>query len=343
MAVFVYPVPYTATLTFNAKPRKYNVLGSLTVNLEELSLNDLTRVASWKATKYQDATPLGGAGECYWHNGRFMSPILIARDDDTELDFRPLRPADVRRVMMTTDRVVTFDDVIFRSSQPNGYEHDVFKETFAEDGWRPENLPNGAYVEDNFALKSCSARDLLASFILVDGNLFQVTSEPVLGLIYSSERQSVTIHIRTADKFHEDWEVFGLDRLDDALAYASDRWPDAAIRINGSAPVLHDESHLSFNDEAYSLISSARSLLDEVLITLPNLCKDVGMAIVRMNRIVPEFGEGRPDLPDADTLEEIALGLPGIRSALKPHDQPRLDATIERWNLRPSVSTFTMR
>lgn len=343
MAVFEFPVPYTATLKFNEKPRKYNVLGTLTADIEELSMDDLTPVASWQAANYGNRAPLGPAGECYWHNGRFLSPIFVSPHEDTEPDFVPLRPVDVRRAMITRDRVFTYDDTFFRNSQPSGFDHDLFRETFANDSWRPENLPNGDCVEDTFALKSRSAREFLNSLILVDGNLFHVTSEPVLGCIYSPERECVSVHIRTAEKFHEDWEVFRLDRLEDALAYANDRWPNKSVLFVGSRPTVHDESHLSFNDEAYGLIFSARSLIDEVLSNLPNLPKEVGMHIVRLNRLVPKFEESRPDLPDTETLEEIASKLPGIKSALKLYDCPRLDAAIERWNLRPNLSTFAFR
>lgn len=341
MAVFEYPVPYTATLSFNGKQRKFNVLGSLTVDLEELSTEDLTHVATWNACKYPDGTPLGQAGECYWHKGRFMSPILFAADGSA--DFVSLRPADVHRVMMTRDRVITFDDVFFHSFKPSGYEHDLFKETFAEDGWRPGNLPRGDDIEDTFALKASSARKLLNDLVLVDGTLFHVTSEPVLGCIFSSDTKRVSIHIRTAEKFHEDWEIFRLDRLDDAIAYANDRWPDVPVEVMGSAPILHDESHLDFDDEAYSLTASARSLIDETLGGLHNLSKETGMAIVRLNRIVPVFDDGPPEVLNADILEEIASSLPAIRPALKSYDLPRLDSGIARWELRPSQPTYGFR
>lgn len=343
MAVFEFPVPYTATLKFNEKPRKYNVLGSLTAELEELSMGDLTPVASWQAANDGDTRPLGPSGECYWHNGRFLSPILVSPHADTEPDFLPLRPIDVRRTMLTRDHVFTYDETFFRNSQPSGYDHDLFHETFANDSWRPDNLPNGEHVEDTFALKSHSAREFIRSLVLVDGNLFQITAEPVLGCIYSSEHEAVSIHIRTVDKFHEDWEVFRLDRLDDAIAYAEDRWPNKRIRFVGGQPTVHDDSHLSFDDEAYSLIYSARAVIDEVLLILPNLPKEVGMNIVRLNHVVPKFEEGKPDLPDTETLEDIAVKLTGIKSALKSHDKARLDAAVERWNLRPNLSTFSFR
>lgn len=341
MAVFEYPVPYTATLSFNDKHKKFNVLGSLAVDLEEVSSEELTLVASWNASKYPDGSALGQAGECYWHKGRYMSPILFAADGSEH--FQALRLGDVRRVMTTRYRVVSFDDVLFRSSQPSGYDHDLFKETFAEDGWRPGNLPRGEYVEDTFALKSSTARTLLNDLVLVDGNLFHVTSEPVIGCIYSSDKKCVSIHIRAADKFHEDWELFRLDRLDDTVAYANERWPDAPIEIVGSAPVLHDESHLTFDDEAHSLTASARSLIDETLGILHNLPKDVGMAIVKLNRIVPVFDDGMPEMPEVDTLEEIVSTLPKIRPALKAYQVPRLNSAITRWDLRPSIPSLGLR
>ena len=343
MALFEYPVPYTAILSFNRKPKKFNVLGSLSTNLEEIHSGDLRSVASWTAAKYPDNTPFGQAGECYWHNGRFMSPILLSVGSRQDPDFRHLRLEDVKRVMTTRDRVITFDESFFRSSKPSGYNHDLFKETFAEDGWRPDNLPRGEYLEDNFALKAVGARELLNRLVLVDGNLFHVTSEPVLGCIFNSDDHSVSVHIRTADKFHEDWEVFRLDRLDDVLAYAADRWPNVPVRIIGSAPVLHDESHLSFDDEAYGLLASARSLVDETLPSLHNLSKETGMTIVKLNRIVPVFEDGRHEVPSVDVLEEIASLLPAIRPALKSYEHARLDSAISRWELRPSVSAYGFR
>lgn len=343
MAVFEFPVPYTATLEFNDKPRKYNVLGSLRTELEELSMQDLTPVASWQAANIGDTRHLGPAGECYWHNGRFLSPILVAPHADTEPSFLPLRPIDVRRTMLTRDRVFTYDDILFRNSQPHGYDHDLFQETFANDSWRPDNLPNGDYVEDTFAMKAKLARELLHSLVLVAGNLFQIKSEPVLGCIYNSELEAVLIHIRSADFFHEDWELFRLDRLEDAVTYAEERWSSKRFQFVGGKPTIHDASHLSFDDEAYSLINSARTAIDETLLALPNLPKEVGMSIVRLNHIVPRFEEGRPDLPDTNTLEDIAAKLPGIKTALKPHDKARLDAAVERWNLRPNLPTFALR
>jgi hypothetical protein len=346
MAVFEFPVPHTVTLKFNEKPRKYNVRGSLTAQLEELSMDDLILVGSWRAVTYREKgnhKPLGPSGRCYWHEGRFLAPILIANQNPDSAEFTPLRPIDVRRAMLSRDRVLSFDATFFYSSQPGGWEHELFSETLSNDCWRPETLPNGEYVEDTFAAKAYAAREFLNSLIMVDGNLFQVTAEPVLACTLDSERETVSIHIRTAGNFNDDWEVFRLDKMEDAIAFAEERWPNLRIEILADGFKVHDDTHLSFDDEGYSLLTSALTLLDSALPSLANLPKAVGMNVIRLKKILPEMDEGRPVVPDTDKLEEIAAKLDLIKPALKQDDKVKLEATIARWNLRPSTSTFSMR
>lgn len=346
MATFEYPVPYTATLAFNNKTRKYNVLGSLTVDLEELSKDELTLVASWKAASYRERgahNSLGDSGECFWNNGRFLSPILVQSDAEDGPEFRPLRPTEVRQMLLSRDQVFTYDEAFFYSSKPYGYQHDLYKETLSNDGWRPETLPNGKPVEDTFTSQAYSARHFLTSLALVDGNLFQITSEPVIGCTYNSESDSVAFHIRTTGKFHEDWEVFRLDRLEDALAYAEERWPNKASNMLFDPLVVHDGSHLSFTDEGYALTFSARALVDEAMTKLANLKKDVGLNVLKLNRILPTFDNERPAIPDDKTLDEIVDRLPSIEPALNASDCGRLSTTINRWHLRPSTSNFSFK
>jgi hypothetical protein len=346
MATFEYPVPYTATLSFKGKQRKYNVLGTLTTELEELSSSDLELVATWRAAMYRERGnhhPLGNSGVCFWNEGRFLSPILIATEAEEGATFSPLSPAAVRDMLLSRDRVLTYDASFFFSSKPSGYQHDLYRQTLADDGWRPNTLPNGEAVEDTFTSQAHSARKFLNTLVLVDGHLFQITAEPVIGCTFDFERDAVTFQIRTPGNFHEDWEVFRLDKFEDALAYGKERWPNKRVEVLFDPLLIHDENRLSFSDEGYSLAFSARTLIDEAMRKLAHVKKEVGLNVLQLNRLLPNFEEGRPVVPGESVLGQIADKLPSIEPALHPEDRCRLSATINRWHLRPTTSKLSFR